>query len=503
MDPETAYEPSVEPRSEASPHGEVRLLPREERVLLRGALEAARLLVVTLDDLGPGARGRLSDRIDDAIEAALRDRGGAPPGVTTICDADAALSDQLYRLRQIGKVGLALDVGSLLGLADARGALEPDDGATLRFFAETTHERPLVVLLDEQNQALRLYGAPRPLAEALPVRGAPRVAPPPAPSPAPAPVAVAVAPTAKARPPAPRVYVSVARNDQETVALQRAVAVLEEVSRATPLVGLERAFVEGYAPLRAAMMEDRLGVLPVPRDKVRALAAQYAQLFSRAYAEALPTFAVTGRHPRMVFELFDLAHRSARVHGARAVQVVLVDALRWDLGARLRARLGQALARHAVCVDEQPLWSVLPTTTAVQLDALVRGEDALRAPSRPERETSIVRGRSLDVLRRTRLGHRDLLKLDLLEGRLRDPGASESTRLDGLADELTPLLERFVQGTPNRTLVVVAGDHGFSFGEGPSDLPDPRRETGPARQGGASPDEVFVPFQAWLVGGVH
>lgn len=60
-----------------------------------------------------------------------------------------------------------------------------------------------------------------------------------------------------------------------------------------------------------------------------------------------------------------------------------------------------------------------------------------------------------------------------------------------------------MHSTPTRTLVVIAGDHGFTFGEGPGDLPDPRRETPPAHQGGASPDEVFVPFQAWLVGGVH
>lgn len=500
MDSETAQEPLVDHRPPASPNGEVRLLPLEERLRLRGALEAARLLVVVLQDLGPGARGRLGERIDDAIETALRDRGGAPPGIATACDADGSLSDQLYRLRQIGKVGLALDVGSLFGLTDARGALEPDDGATLRFFAETTRERPLVLLLDTDNAAVRVYGAPTPLAEALPLTRPLRVPvketkvePTPTPTPA----------RPEPRPPTPRVYVSVARTDEDTAALHRAITLLDEVGRSTPLAGLERAFVDGYAPLRAAMMDDRLAAVPITRDKARVLCAQFAQTFARAYAEALPTFAVTGRHPRMVFELFDLAHRSARVHGARAVQVVLVDALRWDLGKRLHARLAQVLARHAVCVDEQPMWSVLPTTTAIQLDALVRGDDALRAPARPERETAIVRGRSLDVLRRTRLGHRDLLKLDLLEGRLRDPGASEATRLEGLADELTPIVERLVHSTPTRTLVVIAGDHGFTFGEGPGDLPDPRRETPPAHQGGASPDEVFVPFQAWLVGGVH
>jgi hypothetical protein len=134
----------------------------------------------------------------------------------------------------------------------------------------------------------------------------------------------------------------------------------------------------------------------------------------------------------------------------------------------------------------------------VQLDALVRMEDALRAPARPERETAIVRGRSLDVLRRMRLGHRDVVKLDLLEGRLRDPGAAEKTRLDGLADELAPILSRYVASSKPRALVVIAGDHGFTF-EGE----DEKAATQPARQGGASPDEVFVPFHAWLVGGVH
>ena len=276
------------------------------------------------------------------------------------------------------------------------------------------------------------------------------------------------------------------------------------MTRATPITGLETAFVEGYALLRAAILEDRLSLAGIGRAEARTLCAQFATTFARAYGEALPTFGVTGRHPRMIFELFELAQRCARVHGARSTHVVIVDALRYDLGKRLRHRLGKALARKAVCVEEHVLWSVLPTTTAVQLDALVRGEDALKARVQPEKETSIVRGRSLDVLRRMRLGHRDVVKLDLLEGRLRDAGGPERERLDTLAGELVPIVCRYIESLPMRTLVVVAGDHGFAFeDETRDDKPNPAATTPAGKQGGASPEEVFVPFAAWLVGGVH
>ncbi|MGZ3475375.1 MAG: hypothetical protein ACXWUG_14610, partial [Polyangiales bacterium] len=258
-------------------------------------------------------------------------------------------------------------------------------------------------------------------------------------------------------------------------------------------------------PLHTALVDDRLNGSGIGPREARALCAQFGSTFTRAYAEALPTFGVTGRHPRMIFELFDLAQRCARVHGARSTHVVIVDALRFDLARRVRDRMAQRLARQAVCVEEHALWSILPTTTAIQLDALVRGEDALRAPARPEREAGseavIVRGRALDVLRRVRLGHRDVVKLDLLEGRLRDAGSAEKTRLDSLADELAPILSRYVATSTSRALVVVAGDHGFTFADDGHD--DEKGPTPPARQGGASPDEVFVPFHAWLVGGVH
>ncbi|GAC1592266.1 MAG: hypothetical protein NVS3B20_17870 [Polyangiales bacterium] len=292
------------------------------------------------------------------------------------------------------------------------------------------------------------------------------------------------------------------RKHPSPATLNEAVTLLQSVSRAMPLSGLERAFTDGYAPLRAALLDERLGSAGLGRDGVRALCAAFSITFTRAYAEALPTFGITGRHPRMGFELFDLAQRCARVHGARSTQIVIVDALRWDLGRRVRERMLKSLMGHAVCVEEQVLWALLPTTTAVQLDALTRQEDALRAPARLERETAIVRGRSLDVLRRTRLGHRDLLKIDLLEGRLREQGGSERERVDALADEVAPILSRYVMSCATRALGVIAGDHGFAFGDY-DEVRDERLPTDGARQGGASPDEVFVPFTAWLVGGVH
>ena len=519
------------------PHGEVRFVTRDEAVRLRGALEAARLLVVSLGDVGTGARGRFGELVDDAIESALRDRGGALPGIGATCEPGASLADQLYRVRQLGRVGLALDVGTLTALVDARGALLPEDGACLRFLAEATRERPLVLLLDAANATtVKTYGAPLPLGEALGIEAPPASAPKerptprapqatpvtrtmplerrvpefprmglePATTPTPTPIRMANAPAPTPpieEPPPPSVELTPAQ-------IAEAASLLEEVTRATPLSGLERAFVDGYAPLRAALLaapesrDDRLSSAGLGKQAMRALCGQFAVTFARAYAEALPTFGVTGRHPSMIFDVFDLAQKCARVHGARSVQLVIVDALRYDVGQRLRHRMAFAMARRAVCVEESVLWSVLPTTTAVQLDAIVRGEDALRAPIRPERETSIVRGRSLDVLRRMRLGHRDVVKLDLLEGRLRETGAPEGERIDALAAEATPILARYLDHCQPRTLVVIVGDHGFSFGD--VDVPhDERAPTPAARQGGASPEEVFVPFSAWLVGGVH
>jgi hypothetical protein len=90
------------------------------------------------------------------------------------------------------------------------------------------------------------------------------------------------------------------------------------------------------------------------------------------------------------------------------------------------------------------------------------------------------------------------MKLDLVEARLRTAGPGARERLDQIADETAPVLGRFIEQLPPRTLVYVFGDHGFRFNDA-----DVTRATGPASQGGATPEEVLVPGYAWLVDGVH
>jgi hypothetical protein len=102
------------------------------------------------------------------------------------------------------------------------------------------------------------------------------------------------------------------------------------------------------------------------------------------------------------------------------------------------------------------------------------------------------------TVRRDRVGSREVMKLDLVEARLRNAGPGYEDRIEALADEVSPILVEYVETLPPRTLVFLFGDHGFRL---PASADG--RATGPATQGGVSPEEVLVPAQAWLLGGVH
>jgi hypothetical protein len=269
---------------------------------------------------------------------------------------------------------------------------------------------------------------------------------------------------------------------------------LEELGRARgpkPLAAVERMFVQSYVPLRDAYLR---GIAPA---EVGAALEGWAASFAKSYTDAFEALRARGKRPSMVLDVPDAALRIGRLHGARSVQLLLVDGMRFDLGLRaeriLRARLGGEVA----LTERLLLWSALPSDTNTQLALLGRGSEGLRELGQPApHEIPVARGRMAKTARRIKVGHRELLKLDLVEARLSELGPPEAARLDELAVELADAIAELCEKLPTRTLLVAFGDHGFVL--------DPHgRGTGPARHGGARPEEVLVPAFAWLVGGVQ
>ena len=165
----------------------------------------------------------------------------------------------------------------------------------------------------------------------------------------------------------------------------------------------------------------------------------------------------------------------------------------------MQARVGRALDKRAVLVETTTLWSALPTRTFAQMHLLAKGPEGLKDPvSGPPSEPDVTRGRAVSTLRREKVGSRELLKLDLVEARLRAQGAAYDERLDALADEIAEVLVKFMETQPPRTLVYIFGDHGFVLGAGSNGW-----ATGAATQGGASPEEVLVGGYGFLVDAVQ
>ncbi|HEY3594585.1 MAG TPA: hypothetical protein VGL13_11950, partial [Polyangiaceae bacterium] len=259
-----------------------------------------------------------------------------------------------------------------------------------------------------------------------------------------------------------------------------------------PLTLVERLFISRYVPLVEAVAAGDAD------DTAREVCEQWAESFARSYTESFSALRVTGKRPRMVLDTPQLVGQIARLHGAKSAQLVLVDAMRFDLGLRVHDRMRTALASQATCTERLLLWAALPTTTAAQLDLIAHGPEGLASRAAPsEREESgPQRGRTVPTLRRMRVGNRDVMRLDWIGSKLREAGPALSDRLDAVADDIAPALVSFARSLAPRTLMLVFGDHGFR-------MTQRENVTQPATWGGASPEEVLVPAFAWLVGDVH
>jgi hypothetical protein len=258
-----------------------------------------------------------------------------------------------------------------------------------------------------------------------------------------------------------------------------------------PLNAIEQLFINAYVPLADAYHRG------IADSDARAVLEQWSTSFARSYSEAFDAIRLRGRRPMMVLDIPEAAQRLARLHGARNVQLVLVDGMRFDLGVRVENHLVAALGQQATLTDRFLLWSALPTTTSQQLELIGRGPDGLKdGDIHSETPILVARGRQASTLRRVRAGNREILKLDLVEARLGEPGAAVAPRLDQLAIELSEALASAFTKMAPRTLVAVFGDHGFC-------LEPTEFGSSAMHQGNASPEEVLVPGFAWLVGQTH
>ncbi len=314
----------------------------------------------------------------------------------------------------------------------------------------------------------------------------PAIAAPPAAA-SPAEAAPAQRPVAIVQPPLDEndPFVQLARRDWKTWSKN-----LEAARGPKPLAVVERQFVTDYTRLREAV---RRGVADA---SAAAVLDAWQESFSTSYSEAFDALRVRGKRPTMVLDVPEIAQRLGRLQGARRVQLLLVDGMRFDLGLmvqeRLRTRIDAALTERLL------LWSALPSITTYQLELLGKGADGLREDcSTDESPALVARGRAASSPRRIRTGRLELFKIDVIEDALREAGAPVVQRLPEIAERTAEALADHLGKQAPRTLVLVFGDHGF--------LLDPKAAgtTEEVRQGGSSPEEVLVPAFAWLTGAVH
>jgi len=267
---------------------------------------------------------------------------------------------------------------------------------------------------------------------------------------------------------------------------------LEAAKGPKPLAVVHDLFVKHYLPLQAAMAKGELD------GAIRAVVEEWRNSFAQSYLGAFASMRMTGKRPTMVLDVPEIATKLGRASNAKNVRLLLVDAMGYDLGKRVSTRMQKTLGSRAALVEEQVLWSALPTTTPTQTFYLARGSNGLRDQEPPPSEPDVSRGRNVSSIRRERIGSREIHKLDLVEARLRSGGDGYEERLEAIAEETAQVVSRFAETLPTRTLLYVFGDHGFTMGPGSSGF-----LTGAAGQGGASPEEVLVGGFAWLVDTVH
>jgi hypothetical protein len=241
--------------------------------------------------------------------------------------------------------------------------------------------------------------------------------------------------------------------------------------------GIEALFEAHYLPLQKAVRD---GAAP---PLAAAILAEWAKDFAEGYERAFDAIRNNrGKRPRLVLDAPSYAFQLGRKHNADHLKMVLVDAMRADIGPIVRDKLRLQMANTAECVASGLLWSAMPANTAAQMELIARGTDGLRHFSGELTETQLMsRGNDLRRLRPVRVGSHRMYKLDIVQYLTRDAERYTSDNLEQYAAEVATSVGRFLRQQEPGTLVYLFGDHGFGG------LTD------------ASPEQILTPYQAWLL----
>lgn len=243
--------------------------------------------------------------------------------------------------------------------------------------------------------------------------------------------------------------------------------------------GIEHLFETHYLPLQKAVRDGAAPALAA------AILAEWAKDFAESYEHAFDAIRNNrGKRPRLVLDVPSYAFQLTRKHEAEHVKLVLVDALRADIGTIVGDKLRLQMGTTAQCVANGLLWSALPANTSAQMELIARGTDGLRHFTGELTEAQLMsRGNDLRRLRPVRVGSHRMYKLDIVQYLARDVLTHTSDNLEQYAAEVATSVGRFLRQQEPSTLVYLFGDHGFG---GASE---------------AAPENILTPYQAWLVNG--
>ncbi len=254
----------------------------------------------------------------------------------------------------------------------------------------------------------------------------------------------------------------------------------------------------GHLQLRLLEASEALSALDVeatlPAARVRDCVARLEAAFRECHRKLLPALAAGGPGTPLSPSALatELLPRLAKRLAPAAAVLVVVDAMRHDfleVLARDVLPLAQGTFRH---VETLTSWSLAPTLTAPNMEALLTGQRPAAGPATPDDEEAPPPrvGRAALEEFQERSGTL-VVKYNALDDRLHAARDDLQTLYREAAMAMAPALLPFLDRLAPRTLILFTADHGFrERGRSPS---GPRYS-----HGGTSPFEVLVPVGVYL-----